>query len=112
MVITSESLDIKGDQIPIEKFYEFGGVTYIFKFKFNTSGEFFTIEIRDQINQIFLYSNKIVLNQNINDSILSPIAEKIIPLNLDILIGITSTEEITTKTLGDKIKLYTDITES
>ena len=110
MSIDIQFLDISGSQIPTDKFYEFDGDTFVLRFKFNDA-EFFTVEVYDSLNKTFLYSNKLNYGSNIIDSLLAPFTSKIIPLNPDILRGELSTEEITAETLGDKIKLVTDITE-
>ena len=110
-MITTEFLDISGAQIPVDKFYEFTGTTFVFRLKFNKRGNFFTFEIYDSLNLTFLFSNKIVYGSNLIDSLLAPFQDEIIALNTDILRGLLSTEEITAVTLGDKIKLYTSITE-
>ena len=109
MALDIEFLDISGAQIPIEKFYEFEGTTFIFKFKKNEVGNFFTVEIFDELDENFLYSNKLVYGQTIIDSILSPITGDIIPLNISVLQGEVGVQDITEETLGDSIRLYTDI---
>lgn len=110
MSLDIQFLDVSGNQIPVEKFYEFSGDTFVFRFKFNSNG-FFTIEIYDSLNRTFLYSNKILYNGNITDTLFAPFQDKIIALNEDILKGGSSTEEITLETLGDTIKLFTNIIE-
>jgi len=112
MAIDIEFLDISGAQIPVNKFYEFEGVTYIFKFKKNEVGNFFTVEIFDEVDENFLYGNKIVYGQTINDTILSPITGEIIPLNISILQGDPGTQEINDETFGDPIRLYTNLTDT
>lgn len=110
-MLSIEFLDISGEQIPVNKFYEFSGTTYVFRIKYNEAGDFFTIEVYDSLDTTFLFSNKIVYGSNLIDSLRAPFADKIIPLNLDILQGITSSEEITTESLGAAVKLYTNIEE-
>lgn len=109
MSFTTEYLDLSGAQSPVNKFYDFDGVQYVFKLKFNDIGSFYTIEIFDAASENFLYSNKIVYNQNMLDSVLSPISGKIIPINIDVLQGNAGTVEISETSLGVSIKLYTDI---
>ncbi len=111
-MITIEFLDISGAPVPIDKFYEFEGTTYVFRLKFNEAGQFFTVEVRDSLNSTFLFSNKVVYGSNLIDSLLSPITGKIIPLNIDILTGESSSEEITVDSLGSTVKLMTAITET
>jgi hypothetical protein len=110
-MINIEFLDITGDQTPIDKFYEFNGIVYTFRLKYNDVGKFFTIEIFDSLNTTLLFSNKVNYGSNLVDSILGPFDNKIIPLNINILSGETGTEEITEETLGNDIKLYTNIEE-
>lgn len=108
-MITTEFIDISGAQIPVDKFYEFGGVQYIFKFKENQAG-FFTVEVFDASGINMLYSNKIVYGQPIFDTILAPTQDKILPLNIIVLQGQSGTVEINSTTLGTEIKLFTNIT--
>ena len=111
-MINLEFLDISADQLPINKYYEFEGTTYTFRLKYNDLGAFFTVEIYDTLNQTFLFSNKVVYGGNLIDSLLAPMASKIIPLNVDILQGFASSEEVNEESLGNAVKLYTNIGES
>jgi len=110
IIQTSKYLDIKASEFPTEKYYNFSGKVYLFKFKKNAIG-FYTIEIWDAKNQNFLYSNQITYGVTICDSALAPFMDKIIPLNLAVLNGNSGTIDINDDTLGNKVKLYTDISE-
>ena len=112
MALNIEFLDVSGAQIPVKKTYEFEGITYTFRFKKNSIGNFFTIEIYNEIDETFLYSNKLVYGQTITDTLLSPISGDIIPLNIQVLQGNPGTQDINESTLGDSIKIFTNITES
>ncbi|MCH7928816.1 MAG: hypothetical protein IID03_12685 [Candidatus Dadabacteria bacterium] len=111
-MLDTQFLDITGEEIPIKKTYEFGGRSFVFHFKENTKFGFFTVEISDATGEIFLYSNKLVYNQPIMDSLLGPFTDLIIPLNINQLSTGAGVIEITRETLGNEIKLYTNITET
>lgn len=109
MSIEADFLDINGVEIPIRKTYEFGGVSYIFDFKYNEKYDFYTVEIFDITGEEFLYSNKLVYGQNIIDTKLAPFEDKIIVLNLSVLSTGEGVIDITADTLGNEVKLYTNI---
>ncbi len=111
-MINIEFLDISGDQVPVNKFYELDGTTYTFRLKYNDIGEFFTLEVYDTLNQTFLFSNKMVYGTNMIDSLNAPFPDKIIPLSINILKGDQGTENITEESLGNSIKLLTNIEET
>jgi len=111
MSLEAESLDLFGSQIPINKFYDFEDITFLLKFKKNRDGNFFTVEVFDSLGINFIFGNKLVYGVNVFDSISAPTTEKLIPLNINILKGEQGTEEINEETLGNAIKLYTDILE-
>jgi hypothetical protein len=108
-MIEAEYLDIVGSEIPVRKIYSFGGESYQFFFKKNEQYDFFTIELYDATGETFLFSNKIVYGQPVIDSLLAPFQDKIIPLNLAVLQTGEGVKEITADTLGNEIKLYTNI---
>ncbi len=111
-MVQTEFLDITGVEIPVKKTYEFGGKLFIFHFKENTKFGFFTVEISDATEENFLYSNKLVYNQPVIDSLLAPFTDLIIPLNITQLSTGSGVIEINRETLGNEIKLYTNITET
>jgi len=110
-MLQTEFLDLFGTEIPVKKTYTFGGTSYVFSFKENVKNGFFTVEIFDITEENFLYSNKLVYNQPIIDSLLGPFQDKIIPLNIGELSTGSGVIEITRETLGNEIKLYTSILE-
>lgn len=112
MALTAEYLDIFANDLPVEKFYTFGGVTYVFRIKKNSYSNIYTVEVYDSNNQTFLFSNKFTYEINLNDTVLSPIPDKIIPLNLKILTGSPGSAIITDNNLGEDIKIYTDLQEN
>lgn len=112
MSIEQETLDISAEQIPIEKFYDFGGTTFLLKFIENKKFEFFTVNIFDSTGVALLYSNKLVYGVNIIDSVLAPFQDSIIPLNINVLKGETTDDKVVDDiTLGNTVKLFTDLTE-
>jgi len=108
---TYKYLDVSAADFPVDKYYTFSNVTYLFRFKKNDNG-LYTVEIWDVKGQTFLFSNKIVYGRPICDSLLAPFQDKIIPLNIDVLNGLAGTTDINDSTLGNQIKLYTSIVES
>ena len=108
-MVETTFLDISGDQIPVTKTYEFSGTLYNFSFKENVAFNYFTVEIFDISGETFLWSNKLIYGQPLMDSQNAPFQDLIIPLNIDVLQGILGTQTITRESLGNEIKLYTDI---
>ena len=111
-MIETTFLDISGNQIPVIKTYEFSGTLYNFSFKENRSFSYFTVEIFDISGENFLWSSKIIYGRPIMDSTNAPFQDLIIPLNIDILQGNPGTFDITRETLGNEIRLYTNIIET
>jgi hypothetical protein len=107
-ILETEYLDLLGTEIPVQKTYEFSGQTYIFFFKKNDLG-FFTVEVYDVNTEEFLYSNKLVYGQPIMDSKLAPFEDLITPLNLGVVTTGQGITDINSETLGNDIKLYTNI---
>jgi len=102
-------LDITGDAVPTNRRYTFEGITYTFRFKWNVRNGFFTVEIYDITDRVFLYSTKIVYGINLTESAYCPIKAKIIPLNIHELAGNITETIITKENFGKTIKLYTNI---
>lgn len=112
MAIETTFLDISGEEIPVSKTYEFGGISYVFQFKENVFNDLFTVEIYDVTGENLLWSNRLVYGQTIMDSPLAPFQDSIIPLNIAVLQGNPGTTDITRQTLGNEIKLYTSVTQT
>lgn len=113
MSVRAQYLDVSAKQFPLDKFFSFGSGSYLFRFRKNNQAKdtFYTIEIFAADGRTFLYSNKIVYEQPILDSILAPFEQKIIPLNLDRLSSGVGIADITDETLGREILLMTSLTE-
>jgi len=111
-MITSTYLDISSVGLPLKRYFNFSNSVYLFKIQKNDFGQFYTIEVWDSTEKNLLFSNKIVYGQPFFDSVLAPIQDKIIPLNIDKLINGQGTDLIDDETLGNQIKLYTNIEES
>jgi len=107
---TASSLDIKASDFPITKLYNFSGKLMKFIFKKNSNG-FFTVEVWDVKNKTHLYSNRITYGQPIFDSLLAPVQDLLIPLNLARLNGDSDFSIIDDNSLGEEIKIYTNISE-
>ena len=110
-ILENEYLDLLGSEIPVQKTYEFSGKTFILFFKENSLG-FFTVEIYDINTGDFLFSNKIVYGRPIIDSKNGPFTDLILPLNIGVLTTGTGITDITKETLGNEIKLYTNIIQT
>ncbi len=112
MSIEQEVLDISADQIPIDKFYDFDGTTFLLRFVKNKKFDFFTVAIFDSTGVTLLHSNKLVYGVNIIDSVLAPFQDPIIPLNINVLKGETTDDKfVDDVTLGNTVKLFTNLIE-
>lgn len=107
----AEFLDISASQIPIKKRYTFDGISYVFRFKYNTRHGYYTVEMYDATDRVFVFSAKIVYGMNLTESAFCPIKTKIIPLNLQELAGNSKDTSITPDNFGTRIKLYTRLVE-
>lgn len=114
MSVRAQFLDVVASQFPVDKLFSFARGSYLFRFRKNTKAAnvFYTVEIFAADGRTFLYSNKIVYEQELLDSILAPFIQKIIPLNLDRLSTGSGVADITDETLGREILLCTSLTES
>lgn len=104
------SLDISSDVIPVDKIYTFSNGSYLCRFRKNDSG-IFTVEFYTSDGQNFLFANKLTYGQNVIDSILAPFSDKIIPLSINVLQGVSAPKEIDGNTLGQDVVLATAINE-
>lgn len=106
-----EFLDIAGDEIPAEKYFEIDGTTYLFRIRKNEKfleSENLTCEIFDLEGKL-IYANKLVYGQNY---LFAPhFKTKIIPLNIEKLSGISDNADLNEKTLGIITVLATGISQ-
>lgn len=104
------SLDISADVIPVDKIYTFSSGSFLCRFRKNNSG-IFTVEFYNANGTVFLFANKLTYGQNVIDSILAPFTDKIIPLSINVLQGVSAPKEINDNTLGADVVLATAINE-
>jgi len=99
-------LNIIASEIPTQKVYSINGINYIFDFKYNDYGQFYSVEIYDQASNSLVTSNKIVYGVSLINVICS-ITLDIIPYSINLIRGERGTEDINSNTLGNEIKLMT-----
>lgn len=114
MSVKAQYLDVGAPQFPIDKFYQFGNGSYLFRFRKNgiAATVFYTIEVFKPNGRDFLFSNKLVYGINFIDSLLAPFTDKIIPLNVDFLASGVGPTDLNDETLGDQILICTKLTET
>ncbi len=96
MQIDLEYIQLKHDELPVQKVFEIDGENYIFNFDYNSIGDFYTFVILDE-NETPLYSSKLAYLGNSLQEVVPGLSlrKKIITLNLsDALREIPAIERI------------------
>jgi hypothetical protein len=82
-VANYQSLPILATEIPIEKDFTIGGQTYSWRFQYNETFDFYTVEIYDE-DETLLYTTKLVYGGDIQNAVLENfrLANIVAPINL------------------------------
>ena len=93
MSVELEYLPITFDEMPVEKNFTIGLLTYTFLFQYNTTYDFFTMTIKDE-NENILYITKLVYGSSLYHAVVDDleIEQLLYCFNMDDL--------LTTKQLG------------
>jgi len=89
-------MQLKHEELPVQKTYRIDGKNYIFSFDYNTVGDFYTFMILDD-DENPIYASKLTYLRNGIQEVVSGLTlkRKLIPINLsDVMKDIPSIERI------------------
>lgn len=75
-------IELKHDELPVQRVYEIDGANYIFRFDYNAVGDFYTYLILDE-DENALYAGKLTYLRNSMQGVVAGLSlkRKIVPLN-------------------------------
>ena len=94
--ITLTYMPLQHEELPVQKAFRIDGNNYIFHFDYNTTGDFYTLQIIDD-NGNPIYTSKLTYLENAIHDVVSglDLKRKIVPLNIsDAMKNIPSIERI------------------
>jgi outer membrane receptor protein involved in Fe transport len=110
MAYKYDYIPIKKSECPCRKIFSIGSKTYILEFKYNTTGDFFTLGIYDNDTEELLYVTKLVYGASIINAKIKGLDLEyvVIPMNLDDLFSdlTIADQTVNAENLGITVNLY------
>jgi hypothetical protein len=108
-------LPLTPDEVPVQKIFTIGEVTYKFEFWYNTENDFYTVYIRD-VDDKLLYTSKLCYGLSMVHAIIDGLdfPDEIIPFNFGQFFSdkIVLPVELNKVTLDTNVRLYIDNAET
>ena len=108
-MISIDYLPINPDEVPIQKIFTIGDKTYKFDFWYNSENDFYTVYIKDMLDNI-LYSTRLTYGSAIVNAVVSglDIPYQVFPFNFNqlftsIILGFDSVKK---ENLDTSVRLY------